>query len=176
MYAAAVSSLSPAPTDIRSLYLNVATIAALPTKCSRHNTPSRAHLTLSELCELWTPDSLPLSLWRICWIRASSCDSSALLAQWSIVSATWEKEVFSCDQSSHSTFSSRCSPSLRTRMKSSCSSLLDPARFRSREWQVLQKEFESKCANFCGWRSYVQVVQQKYGVAFQVSANDDGEK
>jgi probable aminopeptidase NPEPL1 len=35
--------LNPSPTDSVSLYLNVATVAALPTKCSRHNTPSRAH-------------------------------------------------------------------------------------------------------------------------------------
>lgn len=39
----AVSSLHPSPTDTRSLWLNLATVAALPVKCSRHNTPSRAH-------------------------------------------------------------------------------------------------------------------------------------
>lgn len=38
-----VSSLHPSPTDTCSLYLNLATLAALPVKCSRHNTPSRAH-------------------------------------------------------------------------------------------------------------------------------------
>ncbi|XP_076035523.1 putative aminopeptidase NPEPL1 granny smith protein [Oratosquilla oratoria] len=38
-----VSSLQPSPTDSCSLYLNLATVAALPIKCSRHNTPSRAH-------------------------------------------------------------------------------------------------------------------------------------
>lgn len=38
-----VSSLHPSPTDTCSLYLNLATIGALPLKCSRHNTPSRAH-------------------------------------------------------------------------------------------------------------------------------------
>ena len=37
-----VSSLQPAPTDI-SLYMNLATVAALPTRVSRHNTQSRAH-------------------------------------------------------------------------------------------------------------------------------------
>ncbi|KAL1493754.1 hypothetical protein ABEB36_009448 [Hypothenemus hampei] len=42
-YQLAVSSLHPSPTDSRSLWLNLATIAALPVKCSRHNTPSRAH-------------------------------------------------------------------------------------------------------------------------------------
>ncbi|KAL7646360.1 UNVERIFIED_CONTAM: hypothetical protein RMT77_003270 [Armadillidium vulgare] len=39
----AVNSLSPSPTDSCSLYQNVATVAALPLKSSRHNTPSRAH-------------------------------------------------------------------------------------------------------------------------------------
>ena len=39
----AVSSLHPAPTDSCPLWLNNATVAALPVKCSRHNTPSRAH-------------------------------------------------------------------------------------------------------------------------------------
>ncbi|KAH3769018.1 probable aminopeptidase NPEPL1 [Dreissena polymorpha] len=40
---AAVSSLSPSPTDTCSLWLNKATVAALPLSCSRHNTPSRSH-------------------------------------------------------------------------------------------------------------------------------------
>lgn len=40
---AAVSRLHPSPTDTCSLWLNNATVAALPLKCSRHNTPSRAH-------------------------------------------------------------------------------------------------------------------------------------
>ena len=39
----AVASLNPAPTDTCPLWLNNATLAALPVKCSRHNTPSRAH-------------------------------------------------------------------------------------------------------------------------------------
>ncbi|CAH2003468.1 unnamed protein product [Acanthoscelides obtectus] len=38
-----ISSLHPSPTDTCSLYLNLATVAALPLRCSRHNTPSRAH-------------------------------------------------------------------------------------------------------------------------------------
>lgn len=38
-----VNSLQPSPTDYCSLYLNLATVAALPVKCSRHNTPSRTH-------------------------------------------------------------------------------------------------------------------------------------
>lgn len=43
VYKAALLNLHPSPTDTCSLYLNVATIGALPIKCSRHNTPSRAH-------------------------------------------------------------------------------------------------------------------------------------
>ncbi|XP_037088413.1 probable aminopeptidase NPEPL1 [Pollicipes pollicipes] len=39
----AVSELFPSPTDSIHLYLNLATLAALPGKCARHNTPSRAH-------------------------------------------------------------------------------------------------------------------------------------
>ncbi|KAK3860955.1 hypothetical protein Pcinc_033018 [Petrolisthes cinctipes] len=38
-----VNSLQPSPTDYCSLYLNLATVAALPVKCSRHNTSSRTH-------------------------------------------------------------------------------------------------------------------------------------
>ena len=37
-----VSSLTPTPTDL-SLYMNLASVAALPSKVSRHNTQSRAH-------------------------------------------------------------------------------------------------------------------------------------
>jgi len=43
LWTAAVSSLSPSPTDSVSLYMNLATVAALPAKVSRHNTQSRAH-------------------------------------------------------------------------------------------------------------------------------------
>ncbi|EDV42641.1 uncharacterized protein Dana_GF18094, isoform A [Drosophila ananassae] len=39
----AVACLHPAPTDKVSLYLDSATVAALPLKASRHNTASRAH-------------------------------------------------------------------------------------------------------------------------------------
>merc|ERR1712168_1214566 len=43
LWTAAVSSLSPSPTDSVSLYMNLATVAALPAKVSRHNTQSRSH-------------------------------------------------------------------------------------------------------------------------------------
>lgn len=42
-FKSALTCLHPSPTDYCPLFLDVATIAALPTKTSRHNTPSRAH-------------------------------------------------------------------------------------------------------------------------------------
>ena len=41
-WTAGVASLSPTPTDV-GLYMNLATVGALPVKVSRHNTQSRAH-------------------------------------------------------------------------------------------------------------------------------------
>ncbi|XP_071447845.1 probable aminopeptidase NPEPL1 [Hetaerina americana] len=38
-----LANLHPSPTDTCSLYIHFATIAALPSNCSRHNTPSQAH-------------------------------------------------------------------------------------------------------------------------------------
>lgn len=54
LYNAAINSLHPSPTDTCSLYLNLATVAALPVKCSRHNTPSRwgRRLYSNEFCGL----------------------------------------------------------------------------------------------------------------------------
>ncbi|XP_074644678.1 putative aminopeptidase NPEPL1 isoform X2 [Tubulanus polymorphus] len=40
---AAVNSLHPSPTASCPLWVSNATVAALPTKCSRHNAPSRSH-------------------------------------------------------------------------------------------------------------------------------------
>lgn len=39
----AIKTLHPSPTDSCSLYLNLATVAALPLQSSRYNTNSRAH-------------------------------------------------------------------------------------------------------------------------------------
>ena len=39
----AIKCLHPSPTDHCSMYLNIATVVALPIKSSRHNTNSRAH-------------------------------------------------------------------------------------------------------------------------------------
>lgn len=38
-----VSSLHPSPTDVCPLYLGLATVAAVPLKCSRYNSTSRSH-------------------------------------------------------------------------------------------------------------------------------------
>ncbi|XP_066521145.1 probable aminopeptidase NPEPL1 [Hoplias malabaricus] len=43
LWQCAVSSLNPNPTDSCALYLNVAAVAALPSRVSRHNSPSAAH-------------------------------------------------------------------------------------------------------------------------------------
>lgn len=43
IFQSAITCLHPSPTDVCPLYLDLATIAALPIKCSRHNTTSRAH-------------------------------------------------------------------------------------------------------------------------------------
>lgn len=43
IFQSAITCLHPSPTDFCPLYLDLATIAALPIKCSRHNTGSRAH-------------------------------------------------------------------------------------------------------------------------------------
>lgn len=43
IFQSAITCLHPSPTDFCPLYLDLATIAALPIKCSRHNSSSRAH-------------------------------------------------------------------------------------------------------------------------------------
>lgn len=43
IFQSAITCLHPSPTDFCPLYLDLATIAALPIKCSRHNASSRAH-------------------------------------------------------------------------------------------------------------------------------------
>nr|XP_003933372.1 LOW QUALITY PROTEIN: probable aminopeptidase NPEPL1 [Saimiri boliviensis boliviensis] len=45
VWQAALSTLNPNPTDSCPLYLNYATVAALPCRVSRHNSPSAAHFT-----------------------------------------------------------------------------------------------------------------------------------
>lgn len=43
IFQSAITCLHPSPTDFCPLYLDLATIAALPIKCSRHNASSRGH-------------------------------------------------------------------------------------------------------------------------------------
>lgn len=43
IWQAALNTLNPNPTDSCPLYLNHATVAALPSRVSRHNSPSSAH-------------------------------------------------------------------------------------------------------------------------------------
>lgn len=62
-----ISTLHPSPTDTCPLYLNLATLVALPVKCSRHNTPSRAH-TLTKLVQLHSggvDESIVVCLFKI---------------------------------------------------------------------------------------------------------------
>lgn len=42
IWQSALSTLNPNPTDSCPLYLNYATVAALPSRVSRHNSPSAA--------------------------------------------------------------------------------------------------------------------------------------
>lgn len=43
IFNSAITCLNPSPSDFCPLYLDLATVAALPLKCSRHNTSSRSH-------------------------------------------------------------------------------------------------------------------------------------
>lgn len=96
---------------------------------------------LSELCELFTPGSFPLSLFLMSCILASSCDSSALLAHPASTEPTWGWPW--AGSGKVCTLSSFCSPSLRTNMKSSCSSCFDPLFPLSSEWHVLNQPIKT---------------------------------
>lgn len=54
IWQAALSALNPNPTDSCPLYLNQAVVAALPSRVSRHNSPSSAHF-LSRLVRSCLP-------------------------------------------------------------------------------------------------------------------------
>jgi len=58
-WTAGVASLSPTPTDV-GLYMNLATVGALPVKVSRHNTQSRAH-SVTKLVKSLTSGSSEVS-------------------------------------------------------------------------------------------------------------------
>ncbi len=63
IWSTALDSLNPSPTDTVNLYLNSACVCALPTKCSRHNAPSRAHAItkLVKACTTGHPETIVVS-------------------------------------------------------------------------------------------------------------------
>lgn len=80
LWQAALSTLNPNPTDSCPLYLNYATVAALPSRVSRHNSPSAAHFVtrLVRTC-------LPPGTHRCIVVSASERRGSsrrALVAPW----------------------------------------------------------------------------------------------
>ncbi|KAM9296879.1 putative aminopeptidase NPEPL1 [Gastrophryne carolinensis] len=71
----ALSSLSPNPTDSCPLYLNVATVAALPSRVSRHNSPSAAHF-ITRLIRSYLPPGAGRCILMVCErseVFASAC-------------------------------------------------------------------------------------------------------
>ncbi|CAH0551586.1 unnamed protein product [Brassicogethes aeneus] len=89
----AVAGLHPSPTDTCSLYLNLATVAALPVKCSRHNTPSRAHAItrLVQVCSVGVDESIVI----ICEkndVYASACAVTRAFPQYSKKTSTNNEE------------------------------------------------------------------------------------
>ncbi|XP_019869524.2 probable aminopeptidase NPEPL1 [Aethina tumida] len=84
VFRVAVAGLHPSPTDSCSLYLNLATVAALPVKCSRHNAPSRAHaLTrLVQVCTVGVDESVVVVCERKD-VYASACAVARAFPQYS---------------------------------------------------------------------------------------------
>uniref|UniRef100_A0A7N8XDR6 Aminopeptidase like 1 n=1 Tax=Mastacembelus armatus TaxID=205130 RepID=A0A7N8XDR6_9TELE len=75
VWQAALSSLNPNPTDSCPLYLNHATVAALPSRVSRHNSPSSAHF-VSRLVRSCLPGGNNRCIVMVCErseVFASSC-------------------------------------------------------------------------------------------------------
>ncbi|XP_063815462.1 probable aminopeptidase NPEPL1 isoform X2 [Pseudophryne corroboree] len=71
----ALGSLSPNPTDSCPLYLNLATVAALPSRVSRHNSPSAAHF-LTRLVRNCLPPGATRCILMVCErseVFASAC-------------------------------------------------------------------------------------------------------
>uniref|UniRef100_A0A3P9HYU8 Aminopeptidase like 1 n=1 Tax=Oryzias latipes TaxID=8090 RepID=A0A3P9HYU8_ORYLA len=72
---AALGTLNPNPTDSCSLYLNQAAVAALPSRVSRHNSPSSAHF-LSRIVRSCLPGGSNRCIVMVCErsdVFASSC-------------------------------------------------------------------------------------------------------
>uniref|UniRef100_A0A669EYE4 Aminopeptidase like 1 n=2 Tax=Oreochromis TaxID=8139 RepID=A0A669EYE4_ORENI len=75
IWQAALSALNPNPTDSCPLYLNYATVAAIPSRVSRHNSPSSAHF-VSRLVRSCLPGGNNRCIVMVCErsdVFASSC-------------------------------------------------------------------------------------------------------
>ncbi|KAF5927169.1 hypothetical protein HPG69_016641 [Diceros bicornis minor] len=86
LWQAALSTLNPNPTDSCPLYLNYATVAALPSRVSRHNSPSAAHF-ITRLVRTCLPPGthrcilLCLSVLQMVCERADAFASACALAR-----------------------------------------------------------------------------------------------
>ncbi|XP_063315708.1 probable aminopeptidase NPEPL1 [Pelobates fuscus] len=75
MWQTALNSLTPNPTDNCPLYLNLATVAALPSRVSRHNSPSAAHF-ITRLIRNCLPSGAKRCIVMVCErseVFASAC-------------------------------------------------------------------------------------------------------
>ncbi|XP_053429643.1 probable aminopeptidase NPEPL1 isoform X2 [Nycticebus coucang] len=75
LWQAALSVLNPNPTDSCPLYLNYATVAALPSRVSRHNSPSAAHF-ITRLVRTCLPPGAHRCIVMVCEqpdVFASAC-------------------------------------------------------------------------------------------------------
>ncbi|XP_030389160.1 probable aminopeptidase NPEPL1 isoform X1 [Gopherus evgoodei] len=75
IWQAALSTLNPNPTDNCPLYLNYATVAALPSRVSRHNSPSAAHF-ITRLVRNCLPGGINRCIVMVCErseVFASAC-------------------------------------------------------------------------------------------------------
>lgn len=79
LWQAALSTLNPNPTDSCPLYLNYATVAALPSRVSRHNSPSAAHF-LTRLVRTCLPPGTHRCILMVCE-RADAFASACALAR-----------------------------------------------------------------------------------------------
>uniref|UniRef100_A0A8C5BUE3 Cytosol aminopeptidase domain-containing protein n=1 Tax=Gadus morhua TaxID=8049 RepID=A0A8C5BUE3_GADMO len=90
VWLAALAALSPNPTDSCPLYLNHATVAALPARVSRHNSPSSAHF-VSRLVRSCLPGGNNRCIVMVCErsdVFASSCAISRAFPTFSRRSAS----------------------------------------------------------------------------------------
>lgn len=79
LWQAALSTLNPNPTDSCPLYLNYATVAALPSRVSRHNSPSAAHF-VTRLVRTCLPPGTHRCIVMVCE-RADAFASACALAR-----------------------------------------------------------------------------------------------